>query len=193
MPLCQSECEKWFTACINDFTCTRDWKTSHANSHFTCTAKDKCQTFRDKFQSAEHFCNTVRNIMFFLISAYYLPFIMIEELGQCMCNPSEKRRVKFKPSLDQILIRERLRLGTNKRPTFLGAYNKNHTSSNVYPLKKFWFFSAELGQLAATVILNSSSTFEKRGRRSPREKLFWFYARILRYFILGVDENGPEW
>ncbi|BES90604.1 Folate receptor family [Nesidiocoris tenuis] len=59
VPLCQSECEKWFTACINDFTCTRDWKTSHANSHFTCTAKDKCQTFRDKFQSAEHFCNTI--------------------------------------------------------------------------------------------------------------------------------------
>ncbi|KAF6216674.1 hypothetical protein GE061_001020 [Apolygus lucorum] len=58
VPLCQSNCDNWFAACQNDFTCTKDWKKA-MNETSTCSSADKCQTVKDKFQNAKNFCEKV--------------------------------------------------------------------------------------------------------------------------------------
>uniref|UniRef100_A0A0A9XTZ4 Folate receptor alpha n=1 Tax=Lygus hesperus TaxID=30085 RepID=A0A0A9XTZ4_LYGHE len=58
VPLCQSNCDSWFAACQNDFTCIKDWK-KVMDDTFTCSANDKCQTIKDKFQNAKNFCEKV--------------------------------------------------------------------------------------------------------------------------------------
>ena len=62
VPLCQSDCNAWYLACANDFTCTDNW---YRNLHWTdsgnkCLESAKCMTFRQTFMSAKHFCEEVK-------------------------------------------------------------------------------------------------------------------------------------
>jgi folate receptor len=69
IPLCESDCRSWFNACQDDYTCRDNWNTGFkwidtriddliVKSNF-CPDHEPCQTFRDKFKSANNFCNKV--------------------------------------------------------------------------------------------------------------------------------------
>lgn len=61
VPLCKSECDKWFDACKNDFTCKDDWSkgwnwTMGSNQ---CPEGTVCETIQTKFKTADNFCENI--------------------------------------------------------------------------------------------------------------------------------------
>ncbi|KAL7637365.1 UNVERIFIED_CONTAM: hypothetical protein RMT77_012091 [Armadillidium vulgare] len=71
VPLCASDCDVWYEACKNDFTCTDnwsqnfDWKTVECEQgggtckRNVCPADSECQTFQRIFGNAKNFCERV--------------------------------------------------------------------------------------------------------------------------------------
>ncbi|CAG0886986.1 unnamed protein product [Cyprideis torosa] len=60
VPLCASECNDWFNACRNDFTCTDNWSTKFKWRRGTNHCPGICETFDHIFNgSAKTFCETV--------------------------------------------------------------------------------------------------------------------------------------
>ncbi len=61
IPLCQNDCDDWFDACKDDFTCRDNWNKGFEwrnNTNF-CPNHEKCETFSKKFKTAENFCNKI--------------------------------------------------------------------------------------------------------------------------------------
>ena len=61
VPLCAIDCDQWFAACKDDYTCNEDWVnswlwTSEGNK---CKDLQKCRTFQDVFGTAKDFCEKV--------------------------------------------------------------------------------------------------------------------------------------
>ncbi|CAG7835357.1 unnamed protein product [Allacma fusca] len=67
VPLCANECDSWFEACKNDYTCTDnwlknfEWKKVGRNKKRTnvCPAESTCKTFKEIYQTADNFCERV--------------------------------------------------------------------------------------------------------------------------------------
>lgn len=62
VPLCATDCDQWFDACRNDYTCTDNWtlnfKWKNGTNH--CPPESECRTFADVFVNASNFCERVR-------------------------------------------------------------------------------------------------------------------------------------
>nr|CAD7410602.1 unnamed protein product [Timema poppensis] len=61
VPLCSSDCEAWFEACIDDYTCTDNWVRNFkwAGGTNQCHPGSECRSFQDTFETAENFCHKV--------------------------------------------------------------------------------------------------------------------------------------
>ncbi|KDR10973.1 Folate receptor beta [Zootermopsis nevadensis] len=61
VPLCESECIAWFSACVDDYTCTDNWVRNlvwnKQGNH--CKKGLECKTFKEIFGTAENFCEKV--------------------------------------------------------------------------------------------------------------------------------------
>ena len=72
VPLCESECTRWWNACADSYTCVRNWRkhfeqTQDPVTNLTinrCPAESSCQQVRDIFASATDFCETVSLTLF---------------------------------------------------------------------------------------------------------------------------------
>ena len=61
IPLCKKDCDSWFNACQDDYTCRDNWHAGFLwiNKTNYCPEKSKCQTFRDTFKTAKNFCSQI--------------------------------------------------------------------------------------------------------------------------------------
>lgn len=61
VPLCASDCNAWFNACKDDFTCAYNWPRDFkfSKGHNSCKDKAKCMTFKNIYTSAKEFCENV--------------------------------------------------------------------------------------------------------------------------------------
>ena len=61
VPLCATDCDDWFHACKDDYTCTDNWtlnfKWINGTNH--CRPESECRTFSDIFQNSSNFCERV--------------------------------------------------------------------------------------------------------------------------------------
>ncbi|XP_046438647.1 folate receptor alpha-like [Daphnia pulex] len=61
VPLCATDCDDWFNACKDDYTCTDNWtlnfKWINGTNH--CRPESECRTFSDIFQNSSNFCERV--------------------------------------------------------------------------------------------------------------------------------------
>nr|CAD7594781.1 unnamed protein product [Timema genevievae] len=61
VPICASDCEAWFAACSDDYTCSDNWYQNfeHTDKGVRCVAP--CKTYRETFKSASLFCQQIWN------------------------------------------------------------------------------------------------------------------------------------
>nr|CAD7260852.1 unnamed protein product [Timema shepardi] len=61
VPICASDCEAWFAACSDDYTCSDNWyhNFEHTDKGVKCVAP--CKTYRETFKSASLFCQQIWN------------------------------------------------------------------------------------------------------------------------------------
>ncbi|XP_025087920.1 folate receptor gamma-like isoform X3 [Pomacea canaliculata] len=66
VPLCQTECNNWWSACKNDYTCLDNWANNFnwSTGINTCPTGRTCQKFTNIFGTAERFCQGVWNDSF---------------------------------------------------------------------------------------------------------------------------------
>lgn len=71
VPLCASDCDNWFDACRDDYTCTDNWTLNFdwENGINQCPSGSKCRTFSEVFQNASNFCERVIHFSFENIGA----------------------------------------------------------------------------------------------------------------------------
>lgn len=76
VPLCATDCDDWFHACKDDYTCTDNWtlnfKWINGTNH--CRPESECRTFSDIFQNSSNFCERVESIII------YFPQILINKI-----------------------------------------------------------------------------------------------------------------
>lgn len=67
VPLCATDCDDWFKACKDDFTCTDNWTLNFEwiNGTNRCRPESECRTFSEIFQNSSNFCERVRNKVLF--------------------------------------------------------------------------------------------------------------------------------
>jgi len=60
-PLCASDCNEWFDACKEDYTCTDNWSRNFEwkNGKNSCPANSQCRTFQEVYVDAKNFCERV--------------------------------------------------------------------------------------------------------------------------------------
>lgn len=61
VPLCSQDCEEWFDACKDDYTCSDNWGNFKAWNWTTGMCKMECKTFKEYFGGPEKFCNRIFN------------------------------------------------------------------------------------------------------------------------------------
>ncbi|KZS06035.1 Folate receptor gamma [Daphnia magna] len=61
VPLCATDCDDWFKACKDDFTCTDNWTLNFEwiNGTNRCRPESECRTFSEIFQNSSNFCERV--------------------------------------------------------------------------------------------------------------------------------------
>jgi folate receptor len=61
IPLCKKDCDSWFDACKNDWTCRDNWNKGFRwiNRTNYCPEHERCDTFKNKFKTAENFCSSI--------------------------------------------------------------------------------------------------------------------------------------
>jgi len=61
VPLCASDCETWFEACKDDFTCAYNWAQDFkfSKGRNACNEDSSCVTFKDMYHTAKDFCENV--------------------------------------------------------------------------------------------------------------------------------------
>ncbi|XP_013408679.1 folate receptor gamma isoform X2 [Lingula anatina] len=61
-PLCASQCNKWWDACKEEYTCHRNWITDMDwNGLNTCKEGSVCRKYTEFYNSSTDFCSTVFN------------------------------------------------------------------------------------------------------------------------------------
>ncbi|XP_013385040.1 folate receptor alpha-like [Lingula anatina] len=62
LPVCASQCDKWWNACKEEYTCHRNWFTDpawDANGMNICPKDAVCKKYTEVYTSAADFCNTI--------------------------------------------------------------------------------------------------------------------------------------
>ena len=69
IPLCQKDCDSWFNACKDDYTCRDNWNKgfkwldttvdNRVTKQNFCPDHVSCETFRKTFKEAKNFCEQV--------------------------------------------------------------------------------------------------------------------------------------
>ncbi|XP_067143349.1 folate receptor gamma-like [Centruroides vittatus] len=61
VPLCSADCDSWWKACKNDYTCVDNWslKFKFIKGVNHCPNNTKCETFEEVFKTAKNFCEKV--------------------------------------------------------------------------------------------------------------------------------------
>ncbi|XP_072040542.1 folate receptor gamma-like isoform X2 [Amphiura filiformis] len=61
VPFCASECNAWWDACKDDYTCVEDWGSgfSWTKSGNQCPENSTCQTFKKMYGSAKNMCEKI--------------------------------------------------------------------------------------------------------------------------------------
>lgn len=61
VPLCASDCDAWFEACKDDYTCAYNWPRDFKfnKGHNSCKKESKCITYKEMYQSSKNFCENV--------------------------------------------------------------------------------------------------------------------------------------
>ncbi|KAF1744574.1 hypothetical protein MXB_1951 [Myxobolus squamalis] len=60
IPLCKKDCDEWFDACKDDFTCSLTWYPSTFNKvNGESMCKSACKTFKEYHENAQKFCETI--------------------------------------------------------------------------------------------------------------------------------------
>lgn len=63
VPLCESDCEAWFLACQNEYTCTDNWMRNfiwEKGVGNKCLPGTECRSFKKVYKTATNFCQRVR-------------------------------------------------------------------------------------------------------------------------------------
>ncbi|XP_013408684.1 folate receptor gamma [Lingula anatina] len=59
-PLCASQCEEWWNACKEEYTCHKDWITDMVWGKLHSCKKDAvCKKYKEFYSSAADFCSTI--------------------------------------------------------------------------------------------------------------------------------------
>jgi len=60
IPLCESQCKRWWQDCKEDLTCVKNWNSdfNRTNGH-QCPRNAKCETFAKKFHNHTSFCELI--------------------------------------------------------------------------------------------------------------------------------------
>nr|XP_018907188.1 PREDICTED: folate receptor gamma-like [Bemisia tabaci] len=61
VPLCRSDCDSWFDACRNDYTCGANWGQifDYKNGVNYCREGSQCRTFHEVYGNSTNFCQKV--------------------------------------------------------------------------------------------------------------------------------------
>lgn len=61
IPVCESECNKWWWPCQNEITCASNWAKGFDKSSGTnqCMAGSECLTYTEQFGNAKTFCESI--------------------------------------------------------------------------------------------------------------------------------------
>lgn len=63
VPLCASDCDKWFNDCKNDYTCNdnwgKNWDWSKKGTPQMCPTPYQCKTFGEYFKDSKEFCEKI--------------------------------------------------------------------------------------------------------------------------------------
>jgi len=61
VPLCASDCDVWFNACRDDYTCTDNWMLNFRwkDGKNLCPSESTCRKFSDIYRSSAEFCEKV--------------------------------------------------------------------------------------------------------------------------------------
>lgn len=61
VPLCQSECDAWFDACKNDYTCAYNWpkNLNWRNGASSCKDTSRCSRISELYENSKDFCEAV--------------------------------------------------------------------------------------------------------------------------------------
>lgn len=61
VPLCASDCNSWFEACKDDYTCAYNWPRDFkfTKGQNMCREDSKCVTFKDMYHTPKDFCENV--------------------------------------------------------------------------------------------------------------------------------------
>ncbi|KII68373.1 Folate receptor alpha [Thelohanellus kitauei] len=60
IPMCSSDCEAWYEACKDDFTCSATWyPSSFGTINGKPVCKTECRKFKDFHPNARDFCETI--------------------------------------------------------------------------------------------------------------------------------------
>ena len=61
VPMCKKDCDEWFDACKDDYTCSDNWGNYKTWNWTTGMCKIECKTFKEYFGGPENFCNKIFN------------------------------------------------------------------------------------------------------------------------------------
>jgi folate receptor len=64
IPLCSDECDGWFEACKDDYTCSDNWGETWKWSKKGNECKLPCKRFKDYYKDPVSFCNKIFNHSF---------------------------------------------------------------------------------------------------------------------------------
>uniref|UniRef100_T1J4T1 Folate receptor-like domain-containing protein n=1 Tax=Strigamia maritima TaxID=126957 RepID=T1J4T1_STRMM len=61
VPLCAADCDEWFSACRNDYTCAANWvrNLTTKNGRMHCPPTSECKTFKEIYKNSSNFCEQV--------------------------------------------------------------------------------------------------------------------------------------
>ena len=74
IPLCKKDCDRWFEDCKDDYTCRDNWSKGFkwvkqdGQSVNYCRDQDKCVTIKEKFQTAQNFCQKIWDDSFEIVN-----------------------------------------------------------------------------------------------------------------------------
>ncbi|KII63456.1 Folate receptor gamma [Thelohanellus kitauei] len=65
IPLCSSDCDSWYDACKNDYTCSTTWySNSFGTVNGTPVCQMECKRFKDYHPNSKQFCESIFQGMF---------------------------------------------------------------------------------------------------------------------------------
>lgn len=127
VPLCKSDCDLWWEDCKDDFTCVDNFSTGFIwmNSTNHCPAGNKCRTFKNWFNNATNFCESIYPDDFAVVQNSSLPCMQLEFNGTSNPNKEVSKFYAKKKNL-YLGVKTTITTTTTSRPTTT-THNHNET------------------------------------------------------------------